>query len=336
MELAVKLCQTYGPAGREDRVREVIRSEVEQRSTSIFTDRLGNLICHIQAPERSPGVKNDSLMICAHMDEIGVIITYIDENGFLRFTGVGGVRNAILHQKVIFENGVIGTIGAETKPQTPKELTLIQMFVDIGASSKQEAMQKVRIGDIAAFHQDPVIMENRFVTKALDDRIGCFCCIEALKRIRSPFLDTYFVFTVQEEIGLRGARTGAYALAPTYALAVDVTMTGDTPECARMDVALGRGVAIKVKDMMFIANPKINDRLTMLAENKGIPYQLEVLERGTTDAAVVQLVREGVMSGVLSIPIRYLHSVSEMCDTRDVQATIDLLVQVCEQGLAMP
>ncbi|MBN2620229.1 M20/M25/M40 family metallo-hydrolase [candidate division WOR-3 bacterium] len=336
MELAMKLCQTYGPAGREDRVREMIRSEVEQKSTSVSTDRLGNLICHVQASERSQEAKKDSLMICAHMDEIGVIITHIDEKGFLRFTGVGGVRNAVLHQKVIFENGVIGTIGAETKPQTPKDLTLTNMFIDIGASSKQEAMGKVRVGDIAAFHQDAVMMENRLVTKALDDRIGCFCCIEALKRIRSPILDIYFVFTVQEEVGLRGARTGAYALAPTYALAVDVTATGDTPECARMDVALGKGVAVKVKDMMFIANPKVNDRLLMLAENNSIPYQLEVLERGTTDAAVVQLVREGVMSGVLSIPIRYLHSVSEMCDTRDVQATIDLLVHVCEQGPAMP
>jgi endoglucanase len=175
--------------------------------------------------------------------------------------------------------------------------------------------------------------EDRLVAKALDDRIGCFCCIEAMKRIATPSQDLYFVFTVQEEVGLRGARTGAYALAPKYALAVDVTLTGDTPEAARMDVALTKGVAIKVKDMMFIAHPRMNDRLVSLAQAHSIPYQLEVLERGTTDAAVVQLVREGVMSGVLSIPVRYIHSVSEMCDRQDVQATIDLLVRVCEEGI---
>lgn len=334
MELAAKLCQIYGPSGREDRVREAIQSEIEQYCTSVSTDRLGNLICHVPATGQTSRGKVDSLMICAHMDEIGVIITHIDKNGFLRFAAVGGVRISVLHQRVVFENGITGVIGVETKPQTPKDkdLTLAHMFIDIGASSKQEAMNKVRVGDIAAFYESPFNMDKRFVTKALDDRIGCYCCIEAMKRIQSPRLDTYFVFTVQEEVGLRGARTGAYALAPKFALAVDVTTTGDTPESARMDVALGKGVAIKVKDSMFIAHPRVNDRLITLAEQHSIPYQLEVLERGTTDAAVVQLVREGAMSSVLSIPIRYIHSVSEMCDQGDVQATTDLLVHVCEGG----
>jgi endoglucanase len=274
----------------------------------------------------------DALMVCAHMDEIGLIITHIDKKGFLRFTTIGGVRPAVVHQNVIFENNTIGTIGVETKPDTPKTPTFDHMFIDIGAANKEQAMGKVKIGDIACFYRDPLMIQDRLVAKALDDRIGCYCCIEAMKRIKSRSHDLYFVFTVQEEVGLRGARTGAYALAPKYALALDVTLTGDTPESARMDVALTKGVAIKVKDTMFIANPMINDRLISLAQTHSIPYQLEVLERGTTDMAVVQLVREGVMSGVLSIPIRYIHSVSEMCDRGDVQATIDLLVRVCEEG----
>jgi len=332
MELAMDLCRAYGPPGREERIRQIIRSAVEKQCSSVSTDRLGNLICHIPAANKDAAGKADPMMICAHMDEIGLIVTHIDKQGFLRFAAVGGVRTSVVHQNVIFENGTIGTIGVETRPETPKTPMFNNMFIDIGVSNKEQAMKLVRIGDIACFYREPVIVQDRLVAKALDDRIGCFCCIQAIKKIKDPYHDLYFVFTVQEEVGLRGARTGAYALDPKYALAVDVTLTGDTPEAERMDVTLNKGVAIKVKDMMFIANPNINDRLMALAEAHKIPFQLEVLERGTTDAAVVQLVRGGVMSGVLSIPIRYIHSVSEMCDTRDVQATVDLLVHVCEEG----
>ncbi len=330
MELAKKLCDTYGPAGREDSVRKIIESEIKNYCKKIEVDRLGNLIAHI------PGKKGagDKIMFCAHMDEIGLIVTHIDKNGFLRFTNVGGVfHERILYNRVIFENGTIGVIGVETKPETPKPPRMDNMFIDIGAKSKKEAEAVVRIGDIATFHQHAVTLNKRLSAKALDDRIGCYCLLETIKKIRDNNDNLYFVFSVQEEVGLRGARTGTYAIAPTYAIAVDVTDTGDTPESSKMDVSIGKGVAIKVKDSAFISNPVIKDKLISYAQEIKIPYQLEILEYGTTDAAIIQIVKEGALSGVLSIPTRYIHSTNEVCDFEDVEGTIRLLTHICERGM---
>jgi putative aminopeptidase FrvX len=333
MELAQRLCNTYGPSGREDAVRKLIKDEVTPLCDRVDIDRLGNLIAF--KPRTS---KNDSaaekMMLCAHMDEIGVIVTHIDKSGFLRFTSVGGVHKSIVFQRVQFENGTIGVIGVETKKDTPKPPLFDNLFIDIGARDKEHAQRLVKIGDIAVFQQHAVITQDRFIGKALDDRIGCYCLIETLKKISSNVSDLYFVFSVQEEVGLRGARTGAYAIAPDYALAVDVTATGDTPQSEKMDVSIGKGAAIKVKDRAFISHPRIKDALMAYADGMNIPYQLEVLERGTTDAAIIQLVREGVVAGALSIPTRYIHSTSEMCDPQDIDAVIKLLTAVCEKGFA--
>jgi endoglucanase len=330
MELAKKLCNTYGPAGREDRIRKIIKSEIKRYCKKIEVDRLGNLIAHI--PSRSG--RGDKIMLCAHMDEIGLIVTYIDKNGFLRFINVGGIfTERILYERVIFENGTVGIIGVETKPETPKSPRMDNMFIDIGAKTRKEAEALVRIGDIATFHRQAIILNKRFSAKALDDRIGCYCLIETIKKVKRNNDDLYFVFSVQEEVGLRGAQTGAYAIAPKYAIAVDVTDTGDTPESPKMNVSLGKGVAVKVKDSYFISNPLIREKLISYAQKIKISYQLEILEMGTTDAAVIQLVKGGVLSGVLSIPTRYIHSTNEVCDFGDVEETIKLLTRVCEKGL---
>jgi putative aminopeptidase FrvX len=331
MELIKKLCNAYGPSGREHTISELIKSEIQNYCQDVQTDRLGNLIVH--RPSAS-GKKSATIMFCAHMDEIGVIVTHIDKNGFLRFTGIGGVfPDSTLYQRVQFEHGVIGVIGVETKKETPKPPELNNMFIDIGARNKAEAEKMVKVGDIASFHQEFTTINKRISAKALDDRIGCYCLIESLKKIKNNKDDLYFVFSIQEEVGLRGARTGAYAIAPHYAIAVDVTDTGDTPESPRMDVAIGKGVAIKVKDSSFISNPMINDKLIAYAEKMKIPYQLEISEGGTTDAAIIQLVKEGVVSSVLSIPTRYIHSRNEVCDLDDVQCTIKLLTSVAEEGI---
>lgn len=334
MDLIERLCDAYGPAGREHGVRAIIEKEIKGLCTDMQTDRLGNLICR-RPPAKGNGEK---IMLCAHMDEIGVIVTYIDKKGFLRFSNIGGVFPARApHQRVIFENGTIGVIGIEPdqdrgKPDAKPKLD--RMYIDIGARGREEAQNSVQIGDIACFYQRAVrIGDGRLSAKALDDRIGCYCMIESMKRVGKTDHDLYFVFSTQEEMGLRGARTGAYAIEPTHALAIDVTDTGDTPQAHKMQVELGRGVAIKVKDSSFIANPAVKDRLVELARDQAIPYQFEILEKGTTDAAIIQLVKGGVTSGVLSIPTRYIHSTNEVCDLKDVQATIDLLVRVCEKGL---
>jgi endoglucanase len=268
------------------------------------------------------------------MDEIGVIVTHIDESGFLRFSSVGGVFTGhIPYQRVIFENGTMGLIGVETKPETPRPPGFENMFIDIGAKDKKSAENLVQIGDIASFYQQAIFQNRRISAKALDDRIGCYCLIEAAKNIKNNKSDLYFVFSVQEEVGLRGARTGAYGISPKYAIAVDVTLTGDTPESPKMAVSIGKGVAIKIKDSSFIANPIIKDKLIAYAEEINIPYQLEILERGTTDAAIIQIIKEGITSGVLSIPTRYVHSVNEVCDLADIDAAIKLLTRIGEMGL---
>jgi endoglucanase len=332
MKLLETLCTAYGPSGREDKVRQIIENEVGSLGVEIKTDPMGNLICHRSPKGTRKHVKK--IMFCAHMDEIGVIVTHIDKHGFLRFTGVGGVfPEYIPYQHVIFENGMTGVIGMEPRRDQTKPLLLENMYIDIGARDKDDALKIVRIGDIAAFHRPASRIGKRFTSKALDDRVGCFCLIETLRQIKKSVNDLYFVFSVQEEVGLRGARTGAYAIAPAYAIAVDVTVTGDAPEAEKMEVGLGKGTAIKVKDSSFIAHPAIKDKLISIAERLKIPYQLEVLLRGTTDAAVIQLIKEGVVSGVISIPTRYVHTTCETCDLGDVDWTVKLLTAVAEAGL---
>lgn len=331
MELAKRLCDTFGPAGREGAVRELIRAEIKDYCKDTTVDRLGNLIAHIPAKRKNA----EKIMLCAHMDEIGLIVTHVDKKGFLRFTNVGGIfKERILYERVIFENGVIGVIGVETKPETPERPRMDNMYIDIGAKNRNEAAAMVKIGDIAAFCEHAVVLKKRLLAKALDDRIGCYCLIETIKKLKSHKDDLYFVFTVQEEVGLRGARTGAYAIAPMYAIAIDVTDTGDTPEASKMAVSIGNGVAIKVKDSGFISNPVVKEQLVRYAREAEIPYQLEILEHGTTDAAIIQVVKQGILSGVLSIPTRYIHSTSELCDWADVDATVQLLLQVCKRGLS--
>ena len=332
-EFIYQIVNAYGPAGREGQVRQLIETEIKPLGLDTRTDVMGNLIVH-KPPGAADG-KARKIMFCAHMDEIGAIVTHIDKKGFLRFTNIGGLfPDKILHQRVMFENGQLGVIGVETKPQTPKPPNLENYFIDIGARDGEETRSWIRIGDIATYYQQAQLIQNRFAAKALDDRIGCYCLIEVLKRLKNTLSDLYFVFSVQEEVGLRGARTGAFAIAPDYAIAVDVTATGDTPEAPIMEVRLGGGPAIKVKDAKFIAHPLVKDKLLEYARRLNLPVQLEVLERGTTDAAVIQLVGEGVLSGVVSIPTRYVHSANELCDLDDVEGAVRLLTHVAENGLS--
>lgn len=330
MELIKNLTEIYGPSGREEKIRSLIKNEIKRYCKDIKTDALGNLIAHIPTKTKKNAKK---LMFCAHMDEIGLIVKHIDNKGFLRFASVGGIfPEKIMHHRVLFENGVIGVIGVETKPETPKPPGIDNYYIDIGASDKKEAEKMIRIGDIASFYQETEIINNKIVSKALDDRIGCYCLIETMKKIKNNKMELYFVFSTQEEVGLRGARTSAYGINPDYAIAVDVTGTGDTPESPRMAVEIGKGVAIKVMDSAFIAHPFIKDKLISYAQKLKISHQLEILEKGTTDAAMIQIIREGVQSGVLSIPTRYTHSPNEVCDLNDVNTTVALLVFCAEQG----
>ncbi|MGI6162973.1 MAG: M42 family metallopeptidase [Bacillota bacterium] len=326
-DLIKRLTETFGPSGSEGPIREVIRKEVEAFVDEIRVDALGNLIC------LKKGSGGKKVLLDAHMDEIGLMVTHIDENGFLRFGNIGGVSAAVsLGQRVCFENGTFGVIGCE-RIEDPKDLKLNKLYIDIGAKNREEASEKVKVGDSAGFFQPVADMGNRVVAKAMDDRIGCVVIIEALKRLTSTDHDIYAVFATQEEVGLRGARVAAFGIEPDVGIAFDVTGTGDTPKARTMDVSLGKGAAIKVKDSSLICHPGLRDYLVKLAEEKGIPYQMEVLEAGGTDSGAIQMTRAGIPAGVISIPSRYIHSPSEMVDIGDVEACIKLCVAACESSL---
>lgn len=321
-ELTRRLVETYGPSGNEEQIRSKIRAEVETYADEVRVDPLGSLVARKQGSG-----EGKRIVFAAHMDEIGVIVTYVDEKGFARFTSIGGVRPlTCLGSRVVFANGTVGVIGREQKgTDRDKSPKLNELYIDVGASSRHDC--PVGIGDAGVFSRPFETMGSRLIAKAMDDRIGCAVLIETLRRLTHTPHDVHFVFSVQEETSLSGARTSAYRIDPDMAISVDVTRTGDTPECHPMAVALGDGAAIKIQDSGMIAAPSVVALLEETAERAGIRYQREVLEAGTTDAAAMQLVRAGVPAGCVSIPCRYVHTPSEMVDERDVENAVLLLVE---------
>ena len=315
-----KLTETPGPSGYESQVRAAIRAEVEPYADEIRVDALGNLI----ATKNQGSTGGKKIMLSAHMDEIGVIATHVDEKGFIRFIPLGGVnRSYCIGGRVRFLNGSGGVIGIEYQEDQSKLPAFENMFIDIGASSRENC--PVRVGDVAVFDRPFSEYGDRLVAKAMDDRVGIAVLIEILRKLKGSPHQVFFVFSVQEEVGLRGATTAAFGLEPDIGIAIDVTRSGDTPKGIRMETALGKGPAIKVRDSGMLADPRVVDWMVRAAEQEGLPYQMEVLEAGTTDARAIQLSRAGVPAGCLSIPCRYIHAPSEMVDTNDVQNGVRLL-----------
>ncbi len=322
--LIKQLVETYGPSGFEDEVRALIRQHVEPLADDIQVDAMGNLF----ALKRGEG-SGRRIMAAAHMDEIGLIITQVEDAGFLRFSGIGGIpHKALLGTRVRFANGVTGVIshdGGAAAEIGGKELPdMGQWFIDVGARSKEELT--VGVGDIAAFVRPFDDLGQRLLGGGLDDRIGCAVLIETMKRLESSPHDVIFTFTVQEEVGVRGARVAAFGREPDIGLAVDVAPTGDTPHPKRpIALKLGGGAAIKVADAGMISHPGVRRALERVARASDIPHQLEVLPFGSTDAAAMQAARSGVMTGAISIPSRYTHLTAEMIDMDDVENVVRLL-----------
>ncbi len=325
METLRELLPIYGPSGREQAVADTIEKMIKPHVDEISRDAMGNLI----ALKRGGGRR---VMLAAHMDQISFMVTHIDEKGFLRVSAVGGVMPAwVLMIPVRFENGTTGVVGFETKTEGYDKLKQENLFIDIGARNREEAEAQVQIGDMAVFCSIPTENKRNFSCGALDDRTGCAVVIEALKRVKNSPYDIYAVFTSQEEVGCRGAHTAAYTIAPELGLAFDVTPCPDTPEAKRIcSVEMGKGPAIKVRDTSVICHPRVRRWLEDAAKARSIPYQLEVLTLGGTDAGAIQSSREGVPSGVLSIPTRYTHSQQETMDKEDFEACVELLVAALE------
>lgn len=324
-DLIKELTEAFGPSGSEAPVREAIAALVRPLVKELRTDALGNLIAF--RPGTGGGKR---VMLAAHMDEIGVIVTAIDDKGFLRFSNIGGVNPfALVGRRVVFAGGSLGVIGSEPVDDV-KDLKLEKLFIDIGATSRAGAEGRVGIGDMGVFHGPFQDLGERVVAKAMDDRIGCAILVQALRELGDSPHHVFAVFTVQEEVGLRGARTSAYGLEPDVGIALDVTRVGDTPKSRTMEVSVGKGAAIKVKDSSLICHVGLRKHLVEVAKSHHIPYQLEVLEQGGTDAASIQMARAGVPAGVISIPSRYIHTPSEMVDVGDVKACMQLVVKTLE------
>lgn len=328
-QLVEKLTQTFGPSGYEKQIREVILDIVEPYADECRVDAMGSLIVKIG----NKAENGKRVMISAHMDEIGLMASHIDENGFVYVAALGGINplNCVA-ARVRFENGVEGVIGVE-KEKMDKVPTLAQLFVDVGAKTKEEC--PVKVGDVAVFERPFLDLGERWVSKTMDNRIGCAIAIETLKNIKNSPNELYFVFSVQEEVGCRGALTAAYSIDPDMGIAVDVTVSADTPYGDHCNTVLGNGPCIKARDALLVANPKVIAATQAAAERVGVPYQMEVLRFAGTDAGNIQLIRSGVPSGAVSVACRYVHSPSEMVDVNDVKNSVKLLSELLSSEIKL-
>jgi putative aminopeptidase FrvX len=328
-ELIKKLVEAYGPSGFEGQVRALIREEIAGLADEISVDAMGNLIA-LKKGDGS-GLK---VMVAAHMDEIGLMVSHITAEGFCRFTNIGGIRaHTLLGNRVQFADGRIGIVYSDRIKVAGKVHGLDKHYIDVGASSRDDC--PVQVGDAAGFRRDFHVAGSRLTAKSMDDRIGCVVAIEALRQLESTPHDVYFVFSVQEEVGTRGAAAAANQIDPDVGIALDVTLTGDVPEAAPMAIRLGAGTAIKVKDSGMIAHAGLVRLMRRRAEEAEIPHQLEVLTGGTTDARPMQIANGGVAAGCISIPCRYVHSQSETVDAEDVRASIALLTALLAQPMPL-
>jgi endoglucanase len=273
-------------------------------------------------------------MLAAHLDEVGLAATHIDEQGFVRFVPVGALSPlTCLGSRVQFLNGATGVIGAERLADENKTPTFGQLFIDLGLSNRAEC--PVRVGDEAVFVQPFLDLGERLVGKALDDRVGVALLVEVLRQMQQQKLQSphelYFVFSVQEQVGARGAITAAYGVDPDLGIAVDVTPSSDTPGRRKLAASLGKGPAIRVRDGSTLFDPSIVDWMVCTAEAARLPYQLEVVEKEYTGGRAIQLSHAGVPVGCLALPCRYMHSASEMVDYQDLQNGVSLMLELLQK-----
>ena len=325
--LIKKVVCCSGVSGNEKKIAALLEKEVAPYVDETYTDALGNLIAIKYG--NLPEGERKKLLYCAHMDEIGFIVTYIEDNGYLRLAPIGGINFvAAAFSHVTFANEEKGILVPEAGTKADA-LTADKFVVDIGASSAKEAARRVKIGDCFSLtHNLSKLGANRAVGRPIDDRIGCAVMIEAAKKLSEncPH-DMYYVFSVQEEVGCRGACPAGFSIAPDIALAFDVTGTGDAQGSKPMAVKLGGGAAIKIKDGSVICSGEVVAKLQKLAKDKKITSQNEILLYGGTDTSVLQGAGVGAYAGCISIPSRYIHSGVEMIDLRDVNACVDLATE---------
>ena len=323
-DLIKTIAGAYGPTGSESNICGVIRRMVEPLVDEINVDALGNLIC----VKKGAGKR---IMLAAQMDQIGFVVTNVDEHGFLRVSNVGGIRKFVsLNRHVVFENGVSGVLTYETEKFNPADNNMDSLFIDIGAADRADALKRVQIGDVAVYSPDIFDLGDGMVAgPAMDDRCGCAIVVGVLRALKDCPNAVVAVFTTQEEVGLRGAKVAAYSVAPDLGIALDVTQSGDTPKGPKIAVKAGEGPCVKVFDSSQICSPKVVALLEKAADAAGVRYQREVLTAGGTDASAIQLTRGGIPAGTLSVACRYVHSACEAISVQDCEDSVKLLTALC-------
>jgi len=337
--LLKKLSDAPGVSGFEEEIRNIIIDELKDHVDEVEVDQMGNVIT-----TRKGKPDGKKIMLAAHMDEIGLMIRYIDKDGFIKFSKIGGINDQmLLNQEVTIhtdDGEVIGVIGSKPphrmkESERKKILDYENMFIDIGAKNREEAETRVKLGDPITINQEFTQLGNFYKGKALDNRIGCAIMIEVMKRAETD-ATIYGVGTVQEEVGLKGAKTSAFKLNPDMALALDVTIAGDHPGIKEEDAPakMGKGPAVILVDASgrgLITHPMVKKLIITAGNEDVIPYQLEVSEGGTTDATAIHLTREGIPTGVISPPTRYIHTPVSVVDMEDVENAVNLILAVLKR-----
>ena len=337
LELQKQLVEVALPSGFEKPQGKLLAELAKPYVDEVFSDALGNVDCH----KKGPGKR---MRFPAHMDVIGMMITFVDDKGFLRFEPIGGHSPAgLIGITVRLESGVRGTIRADAAADVFKhgfgDVDVHDLYIDIGAESKEEAEELAPIGSVCMFDA-PTTMGagNTMISPYTDDLCGCIALLIAMEELKDTQVenDLWFVFTVQEEVGLRGAKPAAWDVQPHMGIAVDVTRTGDTSgeiDGQRMQVVLGKGPTVKIKDSSVQCNPQVIEHLRKAAKENKIPYQDEILLAGGTDTAAVQKTRAGILSGCVSIPCRNIHAPAEIVDLKDVENVGKLLAAAAKIAL---
>ena len=332
-ELQKELTQAAMPSGYESRCGSTIAALAGPFCDELFVTPTGNLVCHKKG-------KGKKLMFCAHMDVIGFMVTYINEKGFVSFTTIGGHNApALINTKVRFVNGTMGIIRprrqAELMDKPASAVTVKDLYIDIGACSFEEASAMVKIGDLAMFATSPeLIGDGCMMTPYADDLASCCVLLMAMEQIKKSDNDLYFVFTVQEEVGLKGAMTATAAIEPYMGIAIDLCYSGDDI-CSDMEmpVRLGQGTTIKIKDHSVICSPISIDHMKKAAYAAGVKYQNEIITAGGTDTAAIMHTGKGAFAGCMSIPGRNIHSPCEIVSLRDMEEGARLLAACAETTL---
>lgn len=330
VELLAEICEAAGAPGFEQRIREIVIREVTPLVDEVRLDNMGNVTAI------KKGKESKKVMIGAHMDEIGFIVTHIDDNGFLRFHTLGGFDPKTLTAQRVIVHGkkdLVGVMGS--KPihvMTPEERTkspkTTDYFIDMGMP-KKEVEKFIQIGNPITRERKLIEMGNCVNCKSIDNRVSVFILIEALRELKETPYDVYGVFTVQEEVGIRGANVSTQEIQPDFGFGLDTTIAYDVPGAAPHEkiTELGKGTAIKVMDSSTICDYRMVEYMKQIAKNNNIKHQLEILTGGGTDTAGIQrFTAGGSIAGAVSIPTRHIHQVIEMADKDDIRSSIDLLV----------